>query len=462
LQQLHKRGAVVVEISASHGHDGLSASHDLYQLTMMAGYVAGGVHRQSASFELFIRRLPPHRAYVVSAGLDTAVQFIESLTFTERDVAWVRTVPALRQAPAAFFDYLRQFRFSGDVWAMREGTPFFPFEPILRVTAPLAEAQLLETALLAIVNFQSSIASKAARIVQAADGRPVMEFGARRAHGLDAGLHAARASYVAGCASTSFVEAGREFGIPLSGTMAHSWILAAASELEAFTRYLDNFGEHSVLLLDTYDTLEAARLIVGAGLRPPAVRLDSGDFLKLSQEVRRIFDAAGLHSTRILVSGDLDEHRIRDLVAAGAPVDGFGVGTALTTSEDAPALGGVYKLVQLQDDERVRDVMKRSPGKATWPGRKQVFREAASGSAVRDVIALDDESGAGRPLLEQVMANGRRVLPSAPLADVRQRAQGLIAELPAALHRLDAETAYRVDISTRLQQLQQARGQTLV
>ena len=432
---------------------------DLYQLTMMAGYLAGGVHRQPATFELFIRRLPPHRAYVVSAGLDTVLQFIESLSFSNRDVEWVRAIPAFRHAPAAFFDYLTRFRFSGDVWAMREGSPFFPFEPIVRVTAPLAEAQLLETALLAIVNFQSSIASKAARIVHAADGRPVMEFGARRAHGLDAGLYAARASYVAGCASTSFVEAGREFGIPLSGTMAHSWVLAAASELEAFTRYLDNFGEHSVLLLDTYDTLEAARLIVKAGLRPPAVRLDSGDFLDLSRQVRSIFDTAGLQSTRILVSGDLDEHRIRELLAAGAPIDGFGVGTALTTSEDAPALGGVYKLVQLQDDGRVRDVMKRSTGKATWPGRKQVFRELASGSAVRDVIALDDESGAGRPLLERVMAKGCRVLPRVPLAEVRQHAERLIAELPESLHRLDEETAYPVEVSTRLQQL---RGQTQV
>jgi nicotinate phosphoribosyltransferase len=441
-----------------------SALHtDLYQLTMMAGYLAGGVHRHRATFELFIRRLPPHRAFVVSAGLDTAIQFIESVGFSGRDVEWVRTIPVFRRAPSAFFDYLAAFRFSGDVWAMPEGTPFFPFEPILRVTAPLAEAQLLETALLAIVNFQSSIASKAARIVRAADGRPVMEFGARRAHGLDAGLYAARASFVAGCASTSFVEAGRQFDIPLSGTMAHSWVLAAASELEAFTRYIENFGDDSVLLLDTYDTVEAARRIVKAGLRPPAVRLDSGDFLELSREVRHIFDAAGLHATRILVSGDLDEHRIRALVTASAPIDGFGVGTALTTSEDAPALGGVYKLVQLQDEEQhVRDVMKRSTGKATWPGRKQVFREIVSGSAVRDVIALDDESGVGRPLLEQVMANGRRVTPRVPLAEIRQRAQRLIAELPESLHRLDEETAYPVEFSPRLQQLHQKGGQTAV
>ena len=320
---------------------------DLYQLTMIAGYVAGGVENQRATFELFIRRLPPHRSFVIAAGLDTTLDFIESLRFTEEDVRWIQAIPALRRASTAFFEYLRRFRFTGDVWAVAEGTPFFPYEPVIRVTAPLAEAQLLETALLAIVNFQISIASKAARIVRASGGRPVMEFGARRAHGVEAALYAARAAHIGGCDSTSFVEAGREFGIPLSGTMAHSWVLAAGSELEAFQHYIDNFGEHSVLLLDTYDTVAAANLVVAAGLRPPAVRLDSGDFLELSRQVRATFDAAGLTSTRILVSGDLDEHRIRDLIAAGAPIDAFGVGTALTTSEDAPALGGVYKLVQL-------------------------------------------------------------------------------------------------------------------
>ena len=426
---------------------------DLYQLTMIAGYLAGGIHDHRATFELFIRRLPPHRAFVVAAGFDTALGFLESLRFSEDDIAWVRTIPALRHASPAFFDYLRQFRFTGDVWTVPEGTPFFPYEPVLRVTAPLAQAQLLETALLAIINFQTSIASKAARIVGAAQGRPVMEFGARRAHGIDAALYAARVAYIGGCESTSFVDAGREFGIPLSGTMAHSWVLAAGSELEAFQRYIANFGEHSVLLLDTYDTIAAAQLIVSAGLRPPAVRLDSGDFLELSHRVRRIFDAAGLTFTRILVSGDLDEYRIRELVAAAAPIDGYGVGTALTTSEDAPALGGVYKLVQVEEGSRVRDVMKRSTGKATWPGRKQIFRVTERGKAVRDVIALDDEAGDGRPLLEQVVRSGTRVISRQPLTATRARAQELIAELPESLRNLDGANPYPVDISPRLEQL---------
>ena len=432
---------------------------DLYQLTMIAGYLAGGIENHRATFELFIRRLPPHRSFVIAAGLDTALDFIESLRFTEEDVRWIEAIPALRRASPAFFGYLRQFRFTGDVWAVAEGTPFFPYEPLIRVTAPLAEAQLLETALLAIVNFQTSIASKAARIVGASGGRPVMEFGARRAHGVEAALYAARASHVGGCDSTSFVEAGREFGIPLSGTMAHSWVLAAGSELEAFQSYVDNFGEHSVLLLDTYDTVAAANLVVAAGLRPPAVRLDSGDFLELSRQVRAIFDAAGLKSTRILISGDLDENRIRDLIAAGAPIDAFGVGTALTTSEDAPALGGVYKLVQLQEGKRVRDVMKRSTGKATWPGRKQVFRVIEEDKAARDVIALDDEAGHGRPLLEQVVSGGARVVPQQTLAAIRARARDLIAELPEPLRHLEAEASYPVLVSSRLDQL---RGQTHV
>jgi nicotinate phosphoribosyltransferase len=235
--------------------------------------------------------------------------------------------------------------------------------------------------------------------------------------------------------------------------MAHSWVLAASSELEAFQRYIDNFGEHSVLLLDTYDTIAAAQLIVSAGLRPPAVRLDSGDFLELSRHVRRIFDAAGLTSTRILVSGDLDEYRIRELVAAGAPIDGFGVGTALTTSEDAPALGGVYKLVQLEEGARVRDVMKRSTGKATWPGRKQVLRAIERGKAARDVIALDDEVADGRPLLEQVVRGGTRVITRQPLDAIRAHARELIAELPESLRELDAENTYPIDVSPGLKEL---------
>ena len=314
------------------------------------------------------------------------------MVFSADEVKWLQQHPAFGHVAPAFFEYLRSFQFSGDVWALREGTPFFPMEPILRVSAPIAEAQLAETALLAIVNFQTSIASKAARMVHAADGRPVLEFGARRAHGLDAALLAARAAYLAGCSGTSFVEAGKRFGIPLSGTMAHSWILAAATEQQAFTSYAELFEGHTVLLIDTFDVHAATRTMIDAGLRPQAVRIDSGDLAAGSRAVRATLDAAGLTSTRIIVSGDLDEWKIADLIAAKAPIDTFAVGTALATSDDAPALGGVYKLVQLEENGQVRQVMKRSEGKGTWPGVKQVWRSAAGGVARGDTVALADEA----------------------------------------------------------------------
>ena len=313
---------------------------------------------------------------------------------------------------------------------------------MIRVTAPLAQAQLLETALLAIVNFQTTIASKGVRSVHAAGGKPVMEFGARRAHGVEAALFAARAAYIAGCSATSFVEAGRRFGIPLAGTMAHSWVLAAETERRAFEDYARLFGPHTALLLDTYDVRASAEMVVAAGMRPPAVRIDSGDLLSLTREVRAIFDRGGLEATRILVSGDLDEWKIRDLVAAGAPIDGFAVGTALTTSEDAPALGGVYKLVEVEIEGVLRGVMKRSPGKATWPGRKQVWRLPD-----RDMVALEHEPApAGAvPLIEPVMRNGARVLSSVPLSASRDRCRTMVAALPAALRDLDGAPGHRVE-----------------
>src|SRR4030095_1291884 len=242
-------------------------STDLYQLTMMAGYFTREMLPIRATFELFVRRLPRNRAFLVAAGLDQALDYLEALTFSVDDIEWLRHQPPFRRVPLSFFDYLSAFRFSGDVWAMREGTPFFPMEPILRVSAPIAEAQLGETALLAIVNFQTTIASKATRIVHAAAGRPVMEFGARRAHGLGAALFAARAAYLAGCVGTSFVEAGRTFGIPVSGTMAHSWVLAAPSEADAFTSYAELFDQHTVLLLDTFDVKAATKILIDSGLR---------------------------------------------------------------------------------------------------------------------------------------------------------------------------------------------------
>ncbi len=427
---------------------------DLYQLTMMAGNFAAGRHRTTlATFELFIRRLPPHRNFLVAAGIEQALSFLETIHFEDDEVSWLSRQPQLARVPEGFFDYLRGFCFSGEVWAVREGTPVFGNEPMLRVTAPIAEAQLVETALLATVNFQTSVASKAARVVISADSRPVLEFGARRAHGLEAALCAARAAFLAGCSATSLVEAGRRWSIPLIGTMAHSWIMSAADEIAAFREYGELFGEHSVLLLDTYDTLAAARAVVDHQLRPAAVRLDSGDLAALSREVRGIFDAAGLSETRIFVSGDLDEFEIARLLATGAPVDGFGVGTSVVTSIDAPAPGGVYKLVEVIENGRPRLVMKTSTGKATWPGRKQVWRHTEDGCAKCDVIALHDEAAVAgaRPLLERVMVDGTRIGVPTSLGRAREWCTERLSELPSELRRIDRDAPYDVRPSVALQ-----------
>lgn len=427
-------------------------STDLYQLTMMAGYLHAGRHRAAATFELFVRRLPANRSCLLAAGLEQALQYVETLRFTDEEIAFVREQPAFGRAGEAFFGYLRDFRFTGEIWGMREGTPFFPNEPCIRVTAPLPEAQLLETALLAIVNFQTTIASKAHRIVGAAAGTPVMEFGARRAHGLDAALFAARAAYLAGSSGTSFVQAGRRFGIPLSGTMAHSWILAAGSEREAFTSYAEMFDPQTVLLLDTFDVDAALRSAIDAGMRPAGVRIDSGDLLDLSRSARRTLDSAGLTSTRIIVSGDLDEWKIREMVRARAPVDTYAVGTALTTSDDAPALGGVYKLVEIESAGVIRPVMKRSAEKSTWPGRKQVWRSVERGVAAGDVIGLAAEPPppSAMPLLEPVMRNGERLGPPRRLEDLRRHRAEMVAMLPPAFRELSTPVEYDVARSAAL------------
>lgn len=430
-------------------------STDLYELTMVAGYYAGGVTGQT-TFELYARDLPANRSLLIAAGLDQALHYLEHLRFTAEEIEYLRQLPNLRGVPAEFFDrYLREFRFTGEVWAIEEGTPVFQLEPLLRVTAPAAEAQLAETALLAIVTFQTSIASKAARVVEAAGGRPVIEYGSRRAHGTEAALYAARAAVVGGCDGTSNVEAGFRFGIPVSGTMAHSWVMTYADEVEAFRRYAAVFGERAVFLIDTYNTLEAARKIVASGLRPAAVRLDSGDLVTLSRAVRQILDEGGLRETKILASGDLDERRIAQLLAAGAPVDAFGVGGALSTSSDAPNLGGIYKLVEVERGGVLAPALKFSPGKRSYPGRKQVWRVYEDGVAARDVIGLSDEPGpaGATPLLARVMSGGRRERESEPVATLRTRSRGSVAEFPPAVRRLTEPERYPVTTSEALRVL---------
>jgi nicotinate phosphoribosyltransferase len=421
-------------------------STDLYELTMVGGYFAGGLTGR-ATFDLFVRHLPPTRNYLIACGLEQALDFLEALRFTAEEIQFLRTVPALSTLPSAFFDeYLPQFRFTGDVWAIDEGTPVFAEEPIMRVTAPLPEAQLVETAFIAETMFPTSVASRAARVMTAAAGRPVMEFGARRAHGIDAGIRAARAAYIAGFSSTSIVEAGKRFGIPLSGTMAHSWVMAFAEEGSAFRTYAEIFGD-AVFILDTYDAVAAARMVTASGLKPKAVRLDSGDLVAISREVRRIFDEHGLADTAIVASGDLDEMRIAEIIAAGAPVDGFGVGTAVSTSSDAPALSGVYKLAEIERGGRAVPVRKKSPGKSTYPGRKQVWRVMRDGIAVEDVLALDDARppADAQPLLREVMKNGVR-LSRPSLNEIRDRCRQQVAALPRDVTQLNDGKKYPVRI----------------
>lgn len=382
---------------------------DLYELTMAAGYVQKKMDAR-ASFELFIRHLPPRRNYLVAAGLEQALDFLETVRFSSEDISYLRSLPLFRNVHPSFFEFLEQFRFTGEVWALPEGTIFFPGEPLLRLTAPIAEAQLVETSLLSILHLQTLVSSKAARITTAAGQRSVIEFGSRRAHGVEAGVLAARAAFIGGCEGTSNAYAGRTFGIPVYGTQAHSWIMAHPDEARAFNSFLDVFPERSTLLIDTYDVRAALEKILALGRKPYAVRLDSGDVLADSRWVRQRLDELGWNAVKIFVSGDLDEDRIEALLRAGASIDSFGVGTAISTSADAPSLGVIYKLVEVETEGQVRSTAKFSEEKNTYPGRKQVFRfNDGEGFFSNDVIGLEDESIPAEPLLVPVMLEGQRL-----------------------------------------------------
>jgi nicotinate phosphoribosyltransferase len=406
-----------------------------------------------ATCEMFVRRLPRRRRYLLAMGMERALRYLEGLRFTEEEIAFLATVPSLRDAMTPEFSaFLRDLRFTGDVWALPEGTVFFANEPILRVRAPIVEAQVVETFLLSAINHATLVASKAARVVHAAGlpdvlsppaGRPaaeVMEFGSRRTHP-DAAVDAARAAYCAGFVGTSNVEAGLRWGVPVTGTAAHMWTMAHPTEEAAFEGYVATFPSASILLIDTYDTLRGARRAAAVARdKLKGVRLDSGDLHALSRAVRAILDEQGCGSARIVASGDLNEHRIAELRAAAAPIDVYGVGTDLVTSIDAPALGGVYKLVELERDGRAVHVAKFSEGKATLPGAHQVQRfHDAGGEIARDVIALADEPlGPGaEPLLLPVMRRGERVAPAEPSAVVRARALRSLGSLPIELLALE-------------------------
>ncbi|MCY3912992.1 MAG: nicotinate phosphoribosyltransferase [Chloroflexi bacterium] len=423
---------------------------DLYQLTMLQAYLEHGMHAP-ATFELFTRRLPPNRNFLVAAGLEAALDYLEHLRFEAADIDYLAS---LGRFTAEFLNYLREFRFTGSVDALPEGTPFFANEPLLAVHAPLPEAQLVETRLLNLVQLPTAVASKGARVVAAAEGRSVVDFGLRHAHGADASLAASRAAYVAGVEATSNLAAGQAFGIPVAGTMAHSFVQAHDREREAFRRFMATFPT-AALLVDTYDVeagvatvIELVREIGGAA--PAAVRLDSGDLAAHARRTRRKLDDAGLPQVQIIASGNLDEHEIARLVADGAPIDSFGVGAALAVSEDAPCLDVVYKLVAY--DGRGR--MKLAAEKSTLPDPKQVFRQIDRGSAMHDVLGLAGEQADGQPLLEPVMRDGKRLPASRrSLDEIRTHAQRSLAALPARIRSLDpAAPPYRVEISAALQE----------
>jgi len=427
---------------------------DLYQLTMAAGYYEAGKTAERATFELFFRKLPHDRNFVLAAGLQQVADYLLNLRFTPEEIAYLRQLPQFAHTSPGFFDMLAGLRFTGDLFAVPEGTPVFPNEPLLTLRAPIIEAQIPETFLLATVGFQSMIATKAARVVKAALGRGVVEFGTRRAHSAEAGVLAGRAAYVGGCEGTSNTETGMRFGVPVFGTCAHSWVMSFTHERDAFAQLQKLLGESTVYLIDTYDTVEGARRAVLLGRPMWGVRLDSGNPVTLAPAVRKILDDAGLRDAKIMATGDLNEHKIHELVAAQVPIDLFGVGTELATSADAPYLGVVYKLVELEASGKKRYTLKLSEDKRTLPGSKQVFRYSD-----HDLLARSTECPSCPPgslpseaLLQPVIIGGKLVEPLPSAAEARRHAAESIAKLPApVLSLFETKNAWPVEVSAELE-----------
>ncbi|MBN1868971.1 MAG: nicotinate phosphoribosyltransferase [Candidatus Omnitrophica bacterium] len=448
-------------IKPEDGHND-ALKTDLYELTMAAGYFKNKMDAR-AVFELSCHTMPPNRSYLVACGLGQIADYVLNLRFNDSDIQFLKKVPAFKDVPGSFFGYLKKFRFTGDLWAMPEGEIFFAQQPIVQVEAPIIEAQILETYLLSIINIESLVASKAARVVGAArcDGkdRGVIDFGSRRAHGPQAGFLAARAAYIGGCLGTSNVYAGKIFGIPIFGTIAHSWVEAFDSEEESFSAYHKTFPENTILLVDTYDTIKAVKEITRMKLKNDlrGVRLDSGDLEVLSRQVRNILDGAGLKHVRIIASGNLNEYKIRELVKSQAPIDLFGVGTDMVTSRDYPALDLTYKLVQTESREKgITYKAKYSPGKETVPGRKQVFRGyTKKGAIVQDTVGLFSEKApAGtKPLLRPVLRKGRLVEPMPPVDRIRKSAQQKLAQLPPEFLNLNNGCTHKVKYTPQISKL---------
>lgn len=446
-------------------------STDYYELTMAKGYLDSGIDNGTATFDLFVRSLPENWGFLIANGIEDAVDFLtQDFCFRPEDITFLRD----QGFPEYFMDFCTNIKFTGDVWAVPEGTPVAANAPILRVTAPLIQAQLAETALLNLVNFQTMIATKANRIARAAAGAPVVDFGLRRAQGPNAGLKGARAAFIGGCRGTSNVEAGRIYGIPVSGTQAHSWVMVFPSELEAFRAYAASFPESVTLLIDTYDVLQGARNAAvvakemeSSGHRLDAVRIDSGDLAGLSKGVRAILDSEGLDYVKIVATSDLNEYKIADLVAEEARIDRYGVGTDLITGKPVAALSGVYKLVQIDD----RPVIKLSSDKVTYPGIKQVYRLANDqGNYREDLLALENESvqycseGGSEdevlgndlsavPLLGRVISQGERVMARKSIHETKSYVEECVSKMPISSLKKIAPTRYAAKPSTRLCEL---------
>ena len=427
---------------------------DLYELTMAQSYFDQGMSAP-ATFSLFIRQYPANRSYFVCAGLEDVLVYLEGLRFPKESIDYLRSTQVFSPD---FLDYLSGLRFTGDVWAIPEGRLFFADEPVLEVTGPIIVAQVVETFIINQINLQCLIASKAARCVYAARGKPLVDFALRRTHGIDAGMKVARASYVAGFHASSNVLAGKMYGIPLSGTMAHSFVTSHENELDSFRAFVRSFPRRSTLLIDTYDTIAGARkaAVIGKemesqGTRLQGVRLDSGDLACLSEQVRNILDEAGLDYVSIVASGGLDEFEVDELTSHGAPIDGFGVGTKMGVSSDAPWSDMAYKLVKYGD----RPVLKLSTGKISLPDEKQVFRiHDDNGSFSQDVVALRDERlDAGEPLLRKVMQGGKIIEPPPSLMEIRARFKTDFDRLEERFKALRGPPHYEVTLSPGLRQL---------
>ena len=434
-------------------NENMCMATDLYQLTMVAGYFERGINHKS-TFELFVRNLPEKRSYLIAAGLEQAIHYLRNLRFTTEYLKYLKDLPVFKNVSRAFFGYLRDFRFCGDVYAVPEGTIVFANEPIIRVTASMIEAQIIETYFLSMINYQTLIASKASRVVQAADGREVIDFGTRRAHGPQAGVLAARACFVGGCVGTSNVLAAKELGITPIGTIAHSWVMAFDDEYKSFQNFHKIFPDNTVLLIDTYDTIKGAKLATRIGKKLKGVRLDSGNITILSKKVRKILDAAGLEHVKITASGDLNEYKICQVIEKGACIDSFGVGTEMVTSKDIPALGGVYKLVEQEKEGRLMPKMKFSKGKETCPSKKQVYRFSNKrGLYKKDIIGLVDEEFDANELLLPVMKKGKLVCKIPSIQQIQNTAAENISQLPEKFKDLFSKTEYPVTISKRLRQV---------